>query len=314
MLDLDEWDELLTNNFTDVPNHSVASSSIPQDEAQCPPTTHSGSHTHPLRRLSTSNTINHSSAGTTRPYLTRLISGLSETEDDTAHDPSSPEDEPTLLIHTVTPSDSFAGLALRYGVSIVALRRANHLWPTDPIHLRTQLVIPQEGVPLPKPKPSPRADPSPESTPRQPIAVPSTLFAARDAILAALPTRMSIDSLSSRTSLSEDLDQGHELDDFVSRRVGGVRPRLDRRAPPSDHHAHDLHSYLTSGSLYPLSYPDGPPKHYIGHASQYTDPEYPFFVGHPTDGTTDTRHQAPAPIRTSQLAPEPAMQLSPHHV
>lgn len=42
------------------------------------------------------------------------------------------------------PKDSLAGVALRYGVSLPDLRRANQLWPSDPIHLRRVLYIPLE--------------------------------------------------------------------------------------------------------------------------------------------------------------------------
>ena len=41
----------------------------------------------------------------------------------------------------VGPDNSFAGVALRYGVSIAALGRANQLWPSDPIHFHTKLLI-----------------------------------------------------------------------------------------------------------------------------------------------------------------------------
>ena len=51
------------------------------------------------------------------------------------------------LIHKfqpqVGPNNSFAGVALRYGVSIAALGRANQLWPSDPIHFHTKLLIPR---------------------------------------------------------------------------------------------------------------------------------------------------------------------------
>ena len=49
------------------------------------------------------------------------------------------------LIHKfqpqVGPNNSFAGIALRYGISIAALGRANQLWPSDPIHFPTKLLI-----------------------------------------------------------------------------------------------------------------------------------------------------------------------------
>lgn len=33
-------------------------------------------------------------------------------------------------------------MALKYGISLADLRRANHLWPSDPIHLRKILYVP----------------------------------------------------------------------------------------------------------------------------------------------------------------------------
>ena len=39
-------------------------------------------------------------------------------------------------------SDSLAGVALKYGISLADLRKANQLWPSDPIHLRKVLYIP----------------------------------------------------------------------------------------------------------------------------------------------------------------------------
>lgn len=42
----------------------------------------------------------------------------------------------------VTQKDSLAGVALKYGISLADLRRANQLWTTDPIHLRKVLYIP----------------------------------------------------------------------------------------------------------------------------------------------------------------------------
>lgn len=40
------------------------------------------------------------------------------------------------------PKDSLAGVALKYGIPLAELRRANQLWPSDPIHLRNVLYIP----------------------------------------------------------------------------------------------------------------------------------------------------------------------------
>ncbi|KAL7284437.1 hypothetical protein ACG7TL_001727 [Trametes sanguinea] len=42
----------------------------------------------------------------------------------------------------VQPTDSLPGVSLKYGISLAELRRANQLWPSDPIHLRETLYIP----------------------------------------------------------------------------------------------------------------------------------------------------------------------------
>jgi hypothetical protein len=42
----------------------------------------------------------------------------------------------------VSSKDSLPGVSLRYGISLADLRRANQLWPSDPIHLRSVLYIP----------------------------------------------------------------------------------------------------------------------------------------------------------------------------
>jgi len=44
----------------------------------------------------------------------------------------------------VTPKDSLAGVALKYGITLANLRRANQLWTSDSIHRRSVLYIPVE--------------------------------------------------------------------------------------------------------------------------------------------------------------------------
>jgi LysM repeat protein len=44
----------------------------------------------------------------------------------------------------VTPKDSLAGVALKYGITLANLRRANQLWTSDSIHRRSVLYIPIE--------------------------------------------------------------------------------------------------------------------------------------------------------------------------
>lgn len=52
------------------------------------------------------------------------------------------EAETMVIVHEVSKSDSLAGVALKYGIALADLRRVNHLWASDPIHLRKVLYIP----------------------------------------------------------------------------------------------------------------------------------------------------------------------------
>ncbi|KAA1471804.1 hypothetical protein DENSPDRAFT_837887 [Dentipellis sp. KUC8613] len=129
---------------------------------------------HPLSRRASSSSAKSAriqSTGNTRPRLTRLLSSWST--DDAA--PSSPEaqrqsaetsrgsgrgsagngtpvkgEEKVVLVHDVAPKDSLAGVALKYGISLAELRRANQLWTSDSIHLRKVLYIPVEHARLAK--------------------------------------------------------------------------------------------------------------------------------------------------------------------
>ncbi|KAH8993339.1 hypothetical protein EDB86DRAFT_1383770 [Lactarius hatsudake] len=109
---------------------------------------HSRSHTtdnttdpHPLRRSSTTKSARHDMGGT-RPRLSRA---LTPTIPVLAR-PDPPADRAgshrTVLVHEVSPNDSLAGVALKYGISVTELRRANQLWASDSIHLRHVLYIP----------------------------------------------------------------------------------------------------------------------------------------------------------------------------
>jgi len=48
----------------------------------------------------------------------------------------------TEVLPQVAKTDSLAGVALKYGITLSDLRRANHLWSSDSIHLRKTLFIP----------------------------------------------------------------------------------------------------------------------------------------------------------------------------
>ena len=85
--------------------------------------------------------------GVTRPTLDRRVD--ESTQPVVAVDwaePASEEKEEgqqlLVLVHQVQSKDSLAGVALRYGISIADLRRANQLWSSDTIHLREVLYIP----------------------------------------------------------------------------------------------------------------------------------------------------------------------------
>ncbi|WVF72943.1 hypothetical protein IAT40_007761 [Kwoniella sp. CBS 6097] len=53
--------------------------------------------------------------------------------------------EVEVLIHTIKPNQSLAGIALLYGIDLATLRKVNKLWTSDPIHLRTHLYVPLEA-------------------------------------------------------------------------------------------------------------------------------------------------------------------------
>ncbi|KAG8894540.1 hypothetical protein FRB99_001194 [Tulasnella sp. 403] len=56
------------------------------------------------------------------------------------------EEEREVFIHEVLPTDSLAGVALKYGVQLAELRKVNKLWASDTIHLRKQLYIPVDST------------------------------------------------------------------------------------------------------------------------------------------------------------------------
>ncbi|WWC72086.1 uncharacterized protein I206_106046 [Kwoniella pini CBS 10737] len=53
--------------------------------------------------------------------------------------------EVEVLIHTVKPNESLAGIALLYGIDLATLRKSNKLWSSDPVHIRTHLYVPLEA-------------------------------------------------------------------------------------------------------------------------------------------------------------------------
>ncbi|WVW86263.1 hypothetical protein I302_108305 [Kwoniella bestiolae CBS 10118] len=53
--------------------------------------------------------------------------------------------EVEVLIHTIKPNESLAGIALLYGIDLATLRKSNKLWSSDPLHIRTHLYVPLEA-------------------------------------------------------------------------------------------------------------------------------------------------------------------------
>ncbi|GJE92766.1 LysM peptidoglycan-binding domain-containing protein [Phanerochaete sordida] len=113
---------------------------------------------HPLAAaaLGTPASASRSSLTDTRPRLKRLLSDLEATSGQARADVDAPgrASSPTgagaragpkerlVIVHEVSPKDSLPGVSLKYGISLADLRRANQMWPSDPIHLRKVLYIP----------------------------------------------------------------------------------------------------------------------------------------------------------------------------
>ncbi|KAJ3899823.1 peptidoglycan-binding LysM domain protein [Lentinula edodes] len=115
---------------------------------------------HPLRSAGLSNSFE--DAGVTRPHLTRILDGdrlvdvpsFPNDEEDTGQDEAT-SNEKVVIVHEVSSKDSLAGVALKYRINLTELRRANHLWSSDSIHLRNILYIPLEKTSLPPPTVTP---------------------------------------------------------------------------------------------------------------------------------------------------------------
>lgn len=127
----------------------------------------SGSATHPLKSAALRTVFQ--DVGVTRPRLSRIVNtgtlvdapALDAGQVLTTSSPTT-EEEKDVLIHEVfdhgillsnvanffrnkvTSKESLAGVSLKYGIPLPALRKANHLWPSDSIHLRKVLYIPIE--------------------------------------------------------------------------------------------------------------------------------------------------------------------------
>ncbi|KAJ6507248.1 peptidoglycan-binding LysM domain protein [Mycena vitilis] len=125
--------------FTNTPRHLNIKTDGPMGAVA------SGGH-HPLRSADLSSGFRNG-AGVTRPQLTRILNipALVDAPPVPGADMIVAEpapDEKVVLVHEITSKDSLAGVSLKYGISMAELRKANHLWSSDSIHLRKILYIP----------------------------------------------------------------------------------------------------------------------------------------------------------------------------
>ncbi|KAG7446553.1 uncharacterized protein BT62DRAFT_126705 [Guyanagaster necrorhizus] len=109
---------------------------------------------HPLRY---SGSMPGSSDGNiTRPTLTRRVNvgplvdvSVNGSQKNVQSEVEEP-DQKVVLVHEVSAEDSLAGVSLKYGISLADLRRSNHLWTSDSIHLRKVLYIPLDKCSRPQ--------------------------------------------------------------------------------------------------------------------------------------------------------------------
>ncbi|KAG2065084.1 hypothetical protein BDR04DRAFT_190312 [Suillus decipiens] len=225
------------------------------------------------------------------------------------------------ILHTVSPGDSLVAIALRYGVSLAALRHANQLWPSDPVHLRTQLIIPRHRVHHAKRRAISQAASSSiqetdivsSSSFASTSSLSSTLLAARDTVLSAFPARISIDSLSSRISTT---DEELELENLVKPPLQSHTSEMDYPNTPAmlsvelDTLSHPRRSYMPAHDITSLLDHGPPPISCQQLRNLTSDPTIRPFA---SDRLQMSKHSSPAPVfvpvRISQLEPEPAMEL-----
>ncbi|GAA5987645.1 hypothetical protein JCM10908_007149 [Rhodotorula pacifica] len=58
-------------------------------------------------------------------------------------------EEREVIVHKVLKTDSIASISVKYGITPQALRTSNRLWPSDPLFLRSELLIPLDQCHLP---------------------------------------------------------------------------------------------------------------------------------------------------------------------
>ncbi|KAI0272256.1 hypothetical protein BGY98DRAFT_159465 [Russula aff. rugulosa BPL654] len=109
-------------------------------------------------------TTRNNETGNTRPRLSRVLSpstpvlaklrpSPSVADFPALPDKAAAESHRAVLAHEISPNDTLAGVALKYGISVTELRRANQLWASDSIHLRQVLYVPwtRHGMPTLRP-------------------------------------------------------------------------------------------------------------------------------------------------------------------
>ncbi|KAI0784736.1 hypothetical protein C8Q75DRAFT_809908 [Abortiporus biennis] len=152
--DHDPWNDDDNNDWRKYGSHARAMTV----DTISPTASSSATSLHPLSSAGTPRSAKYrspTSPSVTRPRLRRALSdgkaiGSSSQDENVDEDDESPRSgnsappERVVIVHKVTPSDSLAGVALKYGISLADLRRANQMWASDSIHLRDILYIPLE--------------------------------------------------------------------------------------------------------------------------------------------------------------------------
>ncbi|KAG1863794.1 hypothetical protein F4604DRAFT_1783632 [Suillus subluteus] len=326
MLELDKQDELLTDSFAtvshrdglrsnDTPNGHIHADDAGRSEVLS---------SHPLRRSSVSSCTAKNVGGiqtTLSEDVSDCHAAIEASADTTNNLDALNQHDIDDILHTVSPHDSLVAIALRYGVSLSALRHANQLWPSDPIHLRTQLIIPRHRARHAKRRVVSQATSSSthetDIVSSSPFAstssLSSTLLAARDTVLSAFPTRISIDSLSSRISAT---DEELELENFLKPRLQSRTPEMDNPNTPAvlgvelDTLSHSRRSYIPAHDITSLLDHAPSPVSCQQLRNLTSDPTIRPFA---SDHLQTSKHSFPAPVfvpvRISQLEPEPAMEL-----
>jgi hypothetical protein len=136
----------------------------------------------------------------------------------------------------------------------------------------------------------------------------STLLTARDTVLSALPERISIDSLSSRNSTNEDL----ELEDLLHP-PQQCRPS-DINTPSLlgvelDTMSHSRRSYMPAHDITSLLNHNVPPIARQQLRNLTSAPPRPPAPDQVQNSGSSAPPTVFVPVRTSQLEPEPAMEL-----